>query len=129
MRTDAMQIRIVPLGVLLLGFAASSFAQSPAPADFSGIWTLDGVTGLAVDAAAEATARDLAAGRLPMFGFTQGEPPMQPWAMERYKLDRLGQIPSDGGNDAVDPVMYPYCLPEGLGRSYTISQFEIVHAP
>jgi hypothetical protein len=123
-----MKIRFISLAVSLMCFAATSFAQTPA-ADFSGIWTIDGVTGLSVDAAAEATARDLAAGRLPMFGFTNGEPPMQPWAIERYKLDRQGQAPSDGGNDLVDPVMYPYCLPEGLGRSYTISPFEIVHAP
>jgi len=124
-----MRPRLIHFAILLLASATVSLAQTPAPADFSGIWTLDGVTGLAVDAAAEATARDLAAGRLPMFGFTNGEPPMQPWAAERYKLDRQGQAPSDGGNDAVDPVMYPYCLPEGLGRSYTISPFEIIHAP
>jgi hypothetical protein len=106
-----------------------SLAQTTPPDDFSGIWTIDGVTGLGATAAAENTARDLAAGRLPQFGFMIGEPPMQPWAVERYKLDRVGTVPSDGGNDNVDPVMYPYCLPEGLGRSYTISPFEIVHAP
>ena len=116
----------------LLGFlfvTSLSLAQTAPQStpDFSGIWTIDGVTGLAVDAAAENTARDLAAGRLPQFGFTIGEPPMQPWAAERYKLDRLDRGPSDGGNDAIDPVMYPYCIPEGLGRSYTISPFEIVH--
>jgi hypothetical protein len=126
------------VAVAVLGFCAVSFAQTSAPSkpgtagptpDLSGIWTLDGVTGLAVDAQAEATARDLAAGRLPMFGFTAGEPPMQPWAVERYKIDRADRDASDGGNDAVDPVMYPYCLPEGVMRSYTISPFEIVHAP
>ena len=122
--------------IAVLAFSAVTFAQTLPPSatagttpDFSGVWTIDGVTGIAPDAAAGATARDLAAGRLPMFGYTIGEPPMQPWAVERYKLDREGAEPSDGGNDTIDPVMYPYCLPEGPMRSYTISAFEIVHAP
>ena len=126
-------IHSIRLGIVLLGFSAVSLAQTAPQAgstpDFSGIWTIDGVTGLAVDAAAEATARDISAGRLPMFGYSVAEPPMQPWAAERYKIDRLDRDASDGGNDAVDPVMYPYCLPEGLGRSYTISPFEIVQTP
>ena len=124
-------------GIALLIFTAMAHAQTAArpstaaagsTPDFSGIWTIEGVTGLGATAAAENTARDLAAGRLPQFGFTIGEPPMQPWAAERYKLDRLDRGASDGGNDAIDPVMYPYCMPEGLGRSYTISTFEIVHS-
>lgn len=123
----ANSVRSIRLWMVLLGFTVVSFAQNPPPADFSGLWTIDGVTGLGATAAAEATARELAEGRLPRFGFTIGEPPMQPWAIERYKLDRQGARPSDGGNDAIDPVMYPYCLPEGLLRSYTISPFEVVH--
>ena len=126
----------IRLLIAVLAFSAVTFAQTLPPSatagttpDFSGVWTIDGVTGLAVDAAAGVTARDLAAGRLPMFGYTIGEPPMQPWAVERYKIDREDRDASDGGNDAVDPVMYPYCLPEGPMRSYTISAFEIVHAP
>ncbi|MGH9783603.1 MAG: hypothetical protein ACRD88_05410 [Terriglobia bacterium] len=124
-------------GALVLALSPNLFAQTPAGSrpsagttpDFSGIWTIEGITGIAPDAAAEATARELAAGRIPRFGYTAGEPPMQPWAVERYKIDRADRLPSDGGNDAVDPVMYPYCLPEGPLRSYTISAFEIVHAP
>ena len=133
MQTDFLHS--IRLGIALLGFAAMSLAQSApqpaaeAPVDFSGVWAIEGVTGLSVDAAAQATARDLASGRLPQFGFMIGEPPMQPWAAELYKLDRLDRNPSDGGNDAIDPVMYPYCLPESLGRLFTISLFEIVHAP
>ena len=117
------------LAVLLVSSLSLAQNRPQSTPDFSGIWTIDGVTGLAVDAAAEATARDISAGRLPMFGYSTTEPPMQPWAAERYKIDRLDRDASDGGNDAVDPVMYPYCLPEGLGRSYTISPFEVVHTP
>jgi hypothetical protein len=107
----------------------SNPAAGGATPDISGIWTISDETGIAPDSAADVTAADLAAGRIPMFGFTVGEPPMQPWAVERYKLDRQGQLPADGSNDTVDPVMYPYCLPEGPMRAYTITPFEIVQAP
>lgn len=132
-------IGLLWVGVWSLAIAPMPFAQTPAAPqpksagttpDLSGIWVMEGAMGISPDSLAEANARDLAAGRPPRFGFTIGEPPMQPWAAERYfKVDRADRLPSDGGNDAVDPVMYPYCMPEGLGRSYTISPFEIVQAP
>ena len=55
---------------------------------------------------------------------------MQPWAAELYKSRRAGMGPFERGNEPGDPVMYPYCLPQGLPRVYTVGlPFEIVQTP
>jgi len=97
--------------------------------DFSGIWSANNVTGYSGEGGADAAARDFAAGRVPWFGFLVDEPPMTPWAAERYKLNREARERQEKGNDETDPIQFPYCLPEGFPRSYTISTFEIVQTP
>ena len=54
---------------------------------------------------------------------------MQPWAAERYKATREGIGATEGGRNEANPLLYPYCLPEGFPRAYTISAFEIVQVP
>ena len=54
---------------------------------------------------------------------------MQPWAAARYKANREGAGPTDPGSNANNPILYPYCLPQGIPRVYTISTFEVVHTP
>ena len=121
-----------------LAFSPGLLAQTPArpgpgetkaKPDLSGVWTGNNTVSYAPDAGAEAAARDIAAGRIPWFGFAVGEPPMQPWAAARYKANREGAAPSDPGRNETNPILYPYCLPEGMPRSYTISTFEVVQAP
>ena len=124
-------------GLLAQTPARSRPAREPGPGpgaaqaapDLSGIWTGNRSVGFAPDAGAEAAARDMAAGIVPWFGFTLEEPPMQPWAAARYKVNREGLEPSEVGNNATNPIMYPYCLPEGMPRSYTISSFEVLQVP
>ena len=116
--------------VAVLAFSPGLLAQTPAgPAgakstpDLSGVWIQGGVIGGSPGAGAEANARDITAGRVPRFGFSVEEPPMQPWAAERYKAAR-GDIRNESNS-----TLYPYCLPEGFPRIYTISAFEVVQAP
>jgi hypothetical protein len=110
--------------------AGSEMRRTPdGKPDLSGMWSANNVTGYAGDAGAEAAAKDLAAGRVPWFGFLVDEPPMQPWAVERYKVNRMARERQEKGNDESDPIQYPYCFPEGFPRSYTISTFEVVQTP
>ena len=124
--------------VAVLAFSPALLAQTPAPPrsggakstpDLSGVWYADGLVSLAPDAGAETVAKEIAAGRIPRFGFSVGEPPMQPWAAERYKASREGMSSNERGKHDGDPILYPYCLPQGFPRVYTISAFEIVHVP
>lgn len=58
------------------------------------------------------------------------EPPMQPWAAERYRLARQSATnPTIRGKDELDPILYPYCLPHGTPRAYLFMPFEIVQVP
>jgi hypothetical protein len=109
------------------------FAVSPvllaqnAPADFSGIWTQPGNVGFNPDAGADTAEREMAAGKIPRWAFAREEPPMQPWAAERYRLNREGMRPPELGRNERNSLLYPYCLPEGMPRMMTIGTFEILH--
>ena len=116
-----MQRRIfeLALAVLMLAVSPSLLAQAtqkPRPAqpipDLSGIWSwIDGKG----------------------FGFLgKGEePPMLPWAEEKYRTVRSTATnePAKAGNE-LNPDLYPYCLPHGFPRIYdTPHPFEIVQMP
>lgn len=130
------------LTVAVLAFSPGLPAQTPAqPArgetravpDLSAVWSLDDA-GIATSpspfAASEASGRDVAAGRIPVFGFSTAEPPLQPWAAEKYRVSRQGMAPHEAGPDEDDPIMYPYCIPHGFPRIYTSPfAFEIVQVP
>ncbi|MGH9783898.1 MAG: hypothetical protein ACRD88_06890, partial [Terriglobia bacterium] len=103
------------LTVAVLAFSPGLPAQTPAqPArgetravpDLSAVWSLDDA-GIATSpspfAASEASGRDVAAGRIPVFGFSTAEPPLQPWAAEKYKASRQGMAPHEAGPDEDDP--------------------------
>ena len=101
-----------------------------APPDLSGMWAPDVIPGTATIGGDAASARDFAAGRVPRFGLSREEPPMQPWAADLYKARRAGMGPFERGKEADDPVMYPYCMPQGLPRVYTVGlPFEIIQTP
>jgi hypothetical protein len=110
---------------------AQTTARSGAPGgnrDLSGIWTQGGNLGLGPLGGADATAREIAAGRIARFAFSKEEPPMQPWAAERYRANREGMEPPEIGRNERNQALYPYCLPEGMPRVMTIGTFEVVHA-
>ena len=114
------------------GMFAQTAARSGAAGatrDLSGVWNQGGVRGFAPDAGAEAAEREIAAGRLPRFAFSMEEPPMQPWAVERYQANRESMAPHEPGQNERNPTLYPYCMPEGMPRVMTIGSFEVVHLP
>lgn len=125
----------------LLAFTSALGAQAPAPGaveansrpDLSGVWSLGDpsiATGNSPFEASIVSRKDIAAGRIPSFGFSTEEPPMQPWAAEKYKAERQGRSPHEAGPDADDPIMYPYCIPHEFPRIYTSPfAFEIVETP
>jgi hypothetical protein len=144
MDCEKMPNRIVGpiLAAALLGCSVGLLAQNPvgtrsrganATPDLSGVWSLGDqgiLTSASQFAAAEAAARDIAAGRVPSFAFSTELPPMQPWAAEKYKAARAGRAPHEAGNDELDPINYPYCLPYTFPRIMTAPfAFEIVATP
>src|SRR5882724_11939680 len=81
----------------ILAVSASTWAQKKTPAeapkappDLSGMWALDVIPGVVAIGGDAASAKDFAAGRVPRFGFSRDEPPMQRWAAELYKSRREG---------------------------------------
>ncbi len=59
---------------------------------------------------------------------TLEEPPLQPWAMEIYKRNRMGVTdPREGGRDEWDPNNY--CFPPGPTRAMIYYPFEVLQAP
>jgi len=50
--------------------------------------------------------------------FTDEEPPMTPWAAQRYRAAREGVPDGDQGREDLDPALWPYCMPPGLPRIY-----------
>lgn len=64
------------------------------------------------------------------------ETPLQPWAMEKYKANRVGRpdatqfalhATEQFGQDAVDPLTY--CFPLGVPRVMIVGPFEIMQQP
>jgi len=131
----AAALALVPMAFTPMALAQTQSAPRGASAgpDFSGVWSLDDA-GIATSpspfAASEASGRDVAAGRIPVFGFSTEEPPMQPWAAEKYRGSRQGMAAHEAGPDEDDPIMYPYCIAHGFPRIYTSPfAFEIVQVP
>src|SRR6202034_3346412 len=116
-------MRIARLAVLLLPCIA--FAQAPADVkpssstpDLSGVWNIKGSP----------------ATRYLSWGFTKEEPPMTPWAEERFKAAKpsFGPRAVEDSNDPVNPTMLSAvgCFPPGMPRLY-LQPFpmEIIQVP
>ncbi|MBF8305032.1 MAG: hypothetical protein HW398_220, partial [Acidobacteria bacterium] len=61
--------------------------------------------------------------------FSMEEPPLQPWALEKYRAAREGVTdPNQGGRNELDPSYF--CFPPGAARSMIMPfAFEIVERP
>lgn len=62
--------------------------------------------------------------------FSMMEPPLQPWAVEKYKANRAGtKDPEEPGLEKTDPSTY--CFPSGVPRNMmgSLYPFEIVQNP
>ena len=92
-----------------LAFSPRILAQTPAQPDLSGTWL---------------PPRDGHHRR-----FSPEDAPLQPWAMEIYKINRQGVTdPYEQGLDPLDPMMY--CLPPGVPRAYTApAAFSLFQVP
>jgi hypothetical protein len=84
-------------------------AKTPIP-DLSGVWLGPGPKG--------------------GYAFTDGTPPMQPWAEENFKANKYpGTAPNSRGRAERDPAL-AYCFPPGPGWLSTIPiPFEIIQIP
>jgi hypothetical protein len=114
----------------LLFFPSVMLAQTPAerakPAaktipDLSGVWDNSQLEGRAEAGPAEGPQGGfIGPGGIPTFGFSTEEPPMLPWAAEKYQSARTGLArgPLDKGNDKLNPILS--CFPPGPTRMYTI---------
>src|ERR1700728_425676 len=102
-------MRIARLAVLLLPCLA--FAQAPADVkpssatpDLSGVWNVKGSP----------------ATRYLSWSFSKDEPPMTPWAEERFKLTKpsFGPRAVEDSNDPVNPTTLSAvgCFPPGMPR-------------
>ena len=108
------------LAVMVLVFSPGMFAQTVAQSgaaktapDLSGIWMQGG--GISGEGA--------------IHRFTMDEPPLQPWALEKYKANRAGVTdPDEAGLEQNDPNTH--CFPPGAARSMLMPYaFEIVQRP
>jgi hypothetical protein len=95
--------------LVLFAQAAPQTGAAKATPDLSGIWVKEKGRGFGFPVVGEK--------------FT-----MLPWAESLYKTIRKGQTnPRLGGADALNPNLYPYCLPQGFPRIYDNSHpFELV---
>jgi hypothetical protein len=102
---------LILTALVVLAIPNLALAQSAAP-DLSGIWMMEA----GMNAGAEARR------------FSPEEPPLQPWALEKYRAAREGIDPSQGGRNELDPSYF--CFPPGAARSMLMpSAFEIVQRP
>ena len=126
------------LGLAALVFAPVILAQTPArpgPAaagavpNLSGIYDRPGADREALGGPGSAANPDRRRGAQPRQVFTMEEPPMQPWALEKYKVARQG-IPDvyQSGRDDLDPSYN--CFPPGPTRVFSDPRpFEIRQFP
>ena len=114
-------IRSILVAAAMLAISPGMLAQTPpgsraveARPDLSGIWMR--ATGI-VDSLKHR--------------FAMEEPPLQPWAMEKYKVHREGVTnPEAEGREDLDPVTY--CFPAGTPRTMLLNldtPLEIVQLP
>ena len=109
--------------VVAFSFSAGAFAQTgprPTPPkpipDLSGIWDN---THLRVGLGGPTADPPAGPGGIPSTAFTTDEPPMLPWAAEKYQAARTGVTgPWAKGIDALDPTLS--CFPYGPTRMYTL---------
>ena len=105
-----------------------------------GVWSLVGAALAAQQPGTAPAHRDLSGiwqrnSQKDNWGFTVvgDEPVMMPWADTRFKAARDGASPASKrtrATDKGDPILYPYCFPVGMPRSYDYnSPFEIVQTP
>jgi hypothetical protein len=105
-----------------LVFPSLTFAQAPtssgATPDFTGVWNMRGSP----------------ATRYLSYSLSKDEPPMTPWALERFKLTKpsFGPRAVEDSNDPVNPTTISAmgCFPPGMPRLY-LQPFpmEIVQVP
>src|SRR5258708_22342917 len=71
------------------------------------------------------------AGNPDAYGFTPNLPEMTPWAEQKYKFVRAGTKDSyEMKPEAPDSELYPYCLPGGFPRLFTVPfPIRIVQTP
>ncbi len=98
------------LAVATLACSSPMFAQTVRPRDLSGVWVRAQGYGRSFN--------------------PKEEPPMQPWAAERFRAARQGiSDPTQQGRDELDPVV-SNCAPVGMPRLMLFPRaFEIIHVP
>lgn len=107
------------------GNAAKGAMSHP---DLAGMWAQGGGNiGFSPNGGEDRAAQEIAAGKIPRWAFAKEEPPMQPWALERFKVTRQGMEPHEIGRSDRAYILYPYCLPENMPKMMTIGTFEIVN--
>ena len=107
-----------------LVLAQASAAQAP-PVDLTGTWDRRGAARELPGGAGQNTNRQL----LPRQVFTAEEPPMTPWAAEKFREAREGKDDLyEDGRDELDPSYN--CFPPGTPRVFTIPRpFEVHQLP
>src|SRR6185295_12181825 len=116
-------MRYFPSSIALLlglaGITATMTAQQPAKSpDLSGVWTR----------------RNIPGARYGGYAFMQDEPPMTPWAQERFKATKpsFGPRAVVDSNDPVNPTTVNAlgCFPPGVPRIYLHPfPMEIIQSP
>ena len=129
-------MNLIWLGLAALVFAPGILAQTasrPAAAgavpNLSGIYDRPGADRAPLTGPGAAANAEQRRGAQPRQVFTLEEPPMQPWALEKYKVARQG-IPDiyQSGRDDLDPSYN--CFPPGPTRAYSDPRpFEIRQFP
>jgi len=105
------------------------WAGAQAAVDLSGVWDRPGAAKESPTGAGFTQAAQARLGILPRQVFTDQEPPMTPWAAEKFKAARAGKDDLyEDGRDELDPSYN--CFPPGTPRVFTIPRpFEIHQLP
>jgi len=115
------------VAVLVVHWAPGGMAQTASPSstgtrqagtqrpDFSGIWAR-------LPSSRQISNSDM---------FHPDEPPLTPWAQEKYRVIRKGIAdPSQQAREDIDPILEPYCMVPGFPRIYLRpGAMEIVQTP